>query len=55
LGPHILPHIQPPEIAEVFHEVKADLSRADVETLARARVKRIQHVFLFVHGSVRQG
>lgn len=38
----VLPHINPPENVELFYEVKADLSRADVEILARAHVKRIQ-------------
>lgn len=38
----VMPHIDPPENVELFYEVKADLSRADIETLARARVKRIQ-------------
>ncbi len=38
----VLPHIEPPENVELFYEVKADLSRADVATLARAHVKRIQ-------------
>lgn len=38
----VLPYIHPPDHVELFYEVKADLSRADVETLARARVRRIQ-------------
>jgi ribosomal peptide maturation radical SAM protein 1 len=38
----VMPHLDPPENVELFYEVKADLSRADVETLARAHVKRIQ-------------
>jgi ribosomal peptide maturation radical SAM protein 1 len=38
----VLPHIEPPENVELFYEVKADLSRADVEVLSKARVKRIQ-------------
>ena len=38
----VLPYLDPPENVELFYEVKADLSRADVETLARAHVKRIQ-------------
>jgi ribosomal peptide maturation radical SAM protein 1 len=38
----VLPHLTPPEHVELFYEVKADLSKADVETLARAHVKRIQ-------------
>lgn len=38
----VLPHLNPPENVELFYEVKADLSRADIETLARAHVKRIQ-------------
>ncbi len=38
----VFPHLKTPENIEIFYEVKADLSKADVETLARARVKRIQ-------------
>jgi ribosomal peptide maturation radical SAM protein 1 len=38
----VLPRIQPPENARLFYEVKADLSAADVATLARAHVARIQ-------------
>jgi ribosomal peptide maturation radical SAM protein 1 len=38
----VLPRLNPPENVELFYEVKADLSRADVEILARAHVKRIQ-------------
>ncbi|HEY1528472.1 MAG TPA: RiPP maturation radical SAM C-methyltransferase [Candidatus Angelobacter sp.] len=38
----VLPHINPPENTEIFYEVKADLSAADVGTLAKAHVTRIQ-------------
>lgn len=38
----VLPHIHTPETAELFYEVKADLSKKDVEVLSKARVKRIQ-------------
>jgi ribosomal peptide maturation radical SAM protein 1 len=38
----VLPHIDPPESVDIFYEVKADLSKADVEVLAKAQVKRIQ-------------
>ena len=37
----VLPHLDPPENVELFYEVKADLSGADVEALARAHVNRI--------------
>lgn len=38
----VLPHVRPPENVSLFYEVKADLSEADVRTLARARVDKIQ-------------
>jgi ribosomal peptide maturation radical SAM protein 1 len=38
----VLPRLQTPENARLFYEVKADLSTADVATLARAHVFRIQ-------------
>jgi ribosomal peptide maturation radical SAM protein 1 len=38
----VLPHIHPPQNAHLFYEVKADLSAADVATLAKAHVARIQ-------------
>lgn len=38
----VLPNLNPPSNVELFYEVKADLSKADVEKLAKAHVKRIQ-------------
>lgn len=38
----VLPHVTPPENVAIFYEVKADLSKADVELLSKAHVKRIQ-------------
>ncbi|HKV91966.1 MAG TPA: RiPP maturation radical SAM C-methyltransferase [Candidatus Angelobacter sp.] len=38
----VLPHINPPENVELFYEVKADLSKSDVEALAKAHVSRVQ-------------
>jgi ribosomal peptide maturation radical SAM protein 1 len=38
----VLPFIDVPSNIEIFYEVKADLSRDDVQALSRARVKRVQ-------------
>lgn len=38
----VFPHVRCPENAGIFYEVKADLSRADLEILSKARVKRVQ-------------
>ena len=38
----VLPFVKTPETMSMFYEVKADLSEADVEVLAKARVKFIQ-------------
>ena len=38
----VLPHVKTPENVSLFYEVKADLSEADVEVLAKARVKIVQ-------------
>jgi ribosomal peptide maturation radical SAM protein 1 len=38
----VLPYVKTPESMSMFYEVKADLSEADVEVLAKARVKFIQ-------------
>ena len=38
----VLPFVKTPESMSMFYEVKADLSEADVEVLAKARVKHIQ-------------
>jgi ribosomal peptide maturation radical SAM protein 1 len=38
----VLPRLQPPDHVTLFYEVKADLTRADLETLARAHVRHIQ-------------
>ena len=38
----VLPHLDTPPNMSLFYEVKADLSEADVRTLAKARVKIIQ-------------
>ena len=38
----VLPFIESPPDAEIFYEVKADLSEQDLATLAKARVMRIQ-------------
>ena len=38
----VLPYVKTPENMSMFYEVKADLSEADVEVLAKARVKHIQ-------------
>jgi len=38
----VLPFVATPPGAQLFYEVKADLSEQDVVTLAKARVKRIQ-------------
>jgi ribosomal peptide maturation radical SAM protein 1 len=38
----VLPYLDTPPNVELFYEVKADLSRSDVEVLSKARVKRIQ-------------
>jgi len=38
----VLPHLNPPDNIQLFYEVKADLSKSDVEALARARVTRVQ-------------
>ena len=38
----VLPYVKTPENVSLFYEVKADLSEADVQTLAKARVKFIQ-------------
>lgn len=38
----VLPFVKTPESMSIFYEVKADLSEADVQVLAQARVKFIQ-------------
>jgi ribosomal peptide maturation radical SAM protein 1 len=38
----VLPFVKTPETVSMFYEVKADLSEADVEVLANARIKFIQ-------------
>jgi ribosomal peptide maturation radical SAM protein 1 len=38
----VLPYIETPPDAELFYEVKADLSESDMQVLARARVRSIQ-------------
>jgi ribosomal peptide maturation radical SAM protein 1 len=40
--PDVLPFVKTPESMSIFYEVKADLSEADVQVLAQARVKFIQ-------------